>query len=138
MKVEVRVVFKFRQVRSRHAPYRCAGDREAGPKGSLPSTPLELSPLYGESLHMNFRGEWDYNLEWKPIEGFPPTRAGWIQAIHDALLRLHAGKDVGCPALVICSSRSIQTQKWDAGLHSADSVLDVKGSAVTPTRLAQM
>ena len=109
-----------------------------GRKDPYHSTPLELSPLYRESLHMNFRGEWDYNLEWKPIEGFPPTRAGWIQAIHDAHLRLHAGMDVGCPPLVMCSSRSIQTKKWTKGCISADSVLDVTRISLTPTRMAEM
>lgn len=89
-------------------------------------TRLAFSPLHGQSLHKNYRGVWDYRLDWKPNEGFLPITAGWVNAIHDGHVRLHAGIDVGCPALVMCSSRSIQTKSWDDGLLAADAVLNVE------------
>jgi alpha-beta hydrolase superfamily lysophospholipase len=90
------------------------------------ATPLKLSPLYGESLHKDYRGSWDYRLDWKPIKGFLPITAGWVHAIHDGHVRLREGIDVGCPALVMCSSRSIDGDTWDEGIHSADAVLNVE------------
>ena len=35
--------------------------------------------MYGESLHADHRGEWTYDLAWKPLAGFP-VRAGWLNA----------------------------------------------------------
>ena len=42
---------------------------------------------------------WDYDLEWKPIGGFPITY-GWINAIRRGHARLHKGLDVGVPSLL--------------------------------------
>jgi alpha-beta hydrolase superfamily lysophospholipase len=99
---------------------------EIGGRDPYRATPLTLSPLYGQSLHKDYRGVWDYRLDWKPIEGFLPITAGWVHAIHDGHVRLHAGIDVGCPALVMCSSRSIHTETWDDGLYGSDAVLNVE------------
>ena len=35
---------------------------------------------YGTTLHRDYAGDFDYNLDWKPIGGFPVT-FGWIHAI---------------------------------------------------------
>jgi alpha-beta hydrolase superfamily lysophospholipase len=48
---------------------------------------------YGTSLHRDYSGEFDYNLEWKPVGGFPVT-FGWINAIRRGQKRLHRGLDV--------------------------------------------
>lgn len=39
-----------------------------------------LSPAYAQSVHKDFYGSWDFNLDWKPIKGFP-TYFKWLVAI---------------------------------------------------------
>lgn len=86
--------------------------------------PGGLSRLYGESVNKNFHGEWDYSLDWKPIEGFP-ARAGWIRAIHNAHQRIHQGLDLQCPTLSMFSTASSQPKEFNEIAHRSDTVLNV-------------
>jgi len=83
-----------------------------------------LPDLYGRSLHKNFKGEWDYNLKWKPNNGFP-VRAGWLRAIHKAHRKLRSGLDIRCPILVMHSTKSSKLKSWDDQLFQTDAVLNV-------------
>ena len=67
--------------------------------------PRTVTPLYVEGMHRDFRGEWEFDLAWKPASSFP-VRAGWIAAVRRAHAALHAGIDVGAPVLVLRSARS--------------------------------
>lgn len=79
---------------------------------------------YGATLHRDYAGEFDYNLDWKPVGGFPVT-FGWINAIRRGQKRLHRGLDVGVPSLILRSDRSV-TEAGDPDLiHRGDAVLDV-------------
>ena len=62
---------------------------------------------YGTSLHRDYAGEFDYNLDWKPLGGFPVT-FGWINAIRRGQARLHRGLDVGVPNLILRSDHSVR------------------------------
>ena len=86
--------------------------------------PLGLNEVHGSSIHRDRYGEWDYNLEWKPLPGFP-VLAGWLRAIHLAQKRLHAGLDIPAPILVASSTLSYKRTKWNEIARGADSVLDV-------------
>ncbi|MGL6235415.1 MAG: alpha/beta hydrolase [Segniliparus sp.] len=79
---------------------------------------------YGESLHKDYRGEWDYSLERKPLLG-PPLRLGWLRAVTRAQREWHHGVDVGVPALVLHSDRSYLSGSDPEKLDSSDAVLDV-------------
>lgn len=81
-------------------------------------------PLYGHSLHVNFRGEWSYDLAWKPLGGFP-IRYGWLAAVRHGQRRLHAGLTVEVPVLVACSTRSLWAARWHEDAHRTDTVLNV-------------
>lgn len=81
--------------------------------------------LYGRSVHRDYYGEWDFDLEWKSLVG-RPVRAGWLAAVRRAQLRVHAGVDLGCPVLVLTSDRSVRPTAWTEDLRSADGVLDVE------------
>jgi alpha-beta hydrolase superfamily lysophospholipase len=81
-------------------------------------------PVYGHSLHVDYRGEWSYDLAWKPVGGFP-IRYGWVAAVYAAQQRLHAGLLIDVPVLVGCSTRSLRTLQWQELARSADTVLDV-------------
>ena len=87
--------------------------------------PLGLSPVYGQSLHTEQKGEWTYDLAWKPLAGFP-VRAGWLAAIRRAQQRLRLGFDIQVPVLLACSTTSFRGTRWKDAARSADAVLDVE------------
>ena len=79
---------------------------------------------YGLTLHREYHGEFDYNLAWKPLGGFPIT-VGWIHAIRRGQATLQRGLDVGVPNLVLRSDHSVaETAETDV-LQRGDAVLDV-------------
>jgi alpha-beta hydrolase superfamily lysophospholipase len=83
---------------------------------------------YGATLHKEYGGEFDYDLKWKPIGGFPVT-FGWLHAIRRAQVKLQRGLDVGVPNLILRSDRSVREvsdpEKIDE-IQRGDAVLDVK------------
>ncbi|CKM74154.1 NADPH-dependent mycothiol reductase MTR [Mycobacterium tuberculosis] len=79
---------------------------------------------YGCTLHRDYDGEFDYNLQWKPVGGFPVT-FGWIHASRRGHARLHRGIDVGVPNLILCSDHTVREKADPATLHRGDAVLDV-------------
>lgn len=87
--------------------------------------PRELSSAYGESLHTDANGEWTYDLERKPLEGFPVT-FGWLNAVRQGQQRIHRGIEVGVPVLVMRSDKSRFASAYDVAVDTADCVLDVK------------
>ncbi|MGH3631351.1 MAG: alpha/beta hydrolase, partial [Sciscionella sp.] len=87
--------------------------------------PRTVSGAYGEALHRDYHGEWDFNLSWKPINSFP-VRAGWLRAIRLGHLAVHRGIDVGMPVLTVASTRSSEQQHYDDEAACTDTVLDVE------------
>jgi alpha-beta hydrolase superfamily lysophospholipase len=90
--------------------------------------PADTEGGYGATLHKAYAGEFDYDLKWKPIGGFPVT-FGWLHAIRRAQIKLHRGLDVGVPNLILRSDRSVREvtdpEKVDE-IQRGDAVLDVK------------
>ncbi|MFR9620119.1 MAG: alpha/beta hydrolase [Rikenellaceae bacterium] len=81
--------------------------------------------LYGESLHRDYRGEWDFNLDWKPINSRPLTLA-WLRAIHRGNRAVQrAGRAIDIPILLMYSDKSVVAREWSEAITSADAVLDV-------------
>lgn len=81
-------------------------------------------PVYGHSLHVAYRGEWSYDLAWKPVGGFP-IRLGWLAAVRAGQRRLHAGLSIDVPVVVCCSTRSYRSPRWHELARRADAVLSV-------------
>lgn len=79
---------------------------------------------YGLTLHRDYHGEFDYNLKWKPVGGFPIT-AGWVHAVRRGQARLHRGLDVGVPNLVLRSDHSVGETVGTEEMQRGDAVLDV-------------
>lgn len=88
-------------------------------------SPEGLKRGYAESLHKDFKGEWDFSLEWKPIEGFG-LNLGWIHAIHSAHKKLQKGLNISCPVLVMHSDKSVTPGDYSPEMHTADAVLNVE------------
>jgi alpha-beta hydrolase superfamily lysophospholipase len=86
--------------------------------------PRGLNTVYGESLHADYRGEWRYDLTWKPLGGFP-VRIGWLAAIRRAHKQLRAGLAIPVPILVGSSGHSFRATRWTDAAMGADTVLDV-------------
>lgn len=79
---------------------------------------------YGTTLHRDYYGEFDYNLQWKPVGGFPIT-FGWLNAVRRGHARLHRGLDVGVPNLILRSDHTVPENADPEQLQRGDAVLDV-------------
>jgi alpha-beta hydrolase superfamily lysophospholipase len=96
-----------------------------------------LGSVYGTSLHRDHQGEWDFNVQWKPLTGFP-VRAGWLRAVRRGHAQVHRGLDVRVPVLVLHSTRSLlHGKRWTPEAMTADTVLDVAQIARWAPRLGQ-
>jgi len=84
-----------------------------------------LDSVYGSSLHTSSTGEWDFDLELKPLAGFSVT-VGWLNAVRRGQARLHRGLDVGVPSLVLRSDRTHYSRRYSTDSDRADTVLDVR------------
>jgi alpha-beta hydrolase superfamily lysophospholipase len=92
-----------------------------------PRTPMKLpsTDAYGVSLHHAHGGQWDYDLMWKPLAGFPVT-FGWMTAVRRGHSVLHRGLDIGVPSLVLRSHRTWFSRRHHENTDSSDAVLDVR------------
>lgn len=79
---------------------------------------------YGLTLHRDYHGEFEYNLQWKPLGGFPVT-FGWIHAVRRGQATLHRGLDVGVPNLILRSDHSVPETTNPDTMQRGDAVLDV-------------
>lgn len=70
-----------------------------------------IRPENVESLHRNWRGEWDFDLSLKPREGFP-IYFGWVHAMRRAQARLQASLSIDCPVLVMHSDAADIVLDW--------------------------
>jgi len=116
---------------------------QVGARRPYLAIPRNVSGLYGQSLHRDHRGEWDFNLDWKPLES-RPVYAGWLRAVRRGHRRVHRGVDVPAPVLVMTSGGSVYPTAWDETVDCHDIVLDVDqirkwahklGDHVTLTRI---
>ncbi|MEO7359211.1 MAG: alpha/beta hydrolase [Gemmatimonadaceae bacterium] len=83
-----------------------------------------LPPHYGESLHKSKRGEWEYDLRWKPIRGFP-TYFGWVRAIKQGHKQVQRGLSIEQPVLLLQSDTSGGGKEWSDDFFTRDIVLKV-------------
>ena len=100
--------------------------RGVGITRGLTVLPQELSPAYGDSIHESRHGEWKYNLELKPLGGFPVT-FGWIRAIRNGHALLQAGLDV---------APNVTEKKWTKGGRAVALDEASKSTQRTPNELA--
>ncbi len=87
--------------------------------------PRKVSGVYTQSLHRDHHGEFDFNLDWKPVESYP-VYVGWLRAVRRGHAELHRGLDVPAPCLVLSSATSAWPTTMGEAVHSNDVVLDVE------------
>lgn len=97
---------------------------QLGARQPLRPIPRKVDTSYGRALHSAHGGEFDYNLEWKPLESWP-IHAGWLRAIRRGHDRIHGGIDVPAPVLVLSSAVS-GSPVTPGAVDNSDLVLDVK------------
>lgn len=83
-----------------------------------------LPKEYVQSLHKSFKGEWDFNLDWKPVDPVKSTFS-FISAIHAAQKKLHSGISVNVPVMVMHSDKSAKPKGWTEDCKRMDIILDV-------------
>ncbi|SFP95338.1 alpha/beta hydrolase [Hymenobacter arizonensis] len=106
----------------RHLAMSLAAMGRFAPDVVIPGTRLTT---YGESLHRQHRGEWDYHLPWKPVEVFP-VNVGWLGAIAEGHRRIRRGLGLQIPVLVLHADRTVQARGWSEEYFQADGVLNVR------------
>ncbi|MEJ7628271.1 MAG: alpha/beta hydrolase [Nocardioidaceae bacterium] len=89
------------------------------------TVPRTLSGVYGESLHRDHHGEWDFDVAWKPLLSLP-VKAGWLRAIRAGHRSVHKGVAVPAPVLVLCSRGSLVPETYTEEAQGVDTVLDVR------------
>ncbi|OBY75709.1 alpha/beta hydrolase [Acinetobacter gyllenbergii] len=92
------------------------------PNGKFPSG---LNQWYTPSLHKDFYGEWDFNLDWKP-KTMPFVHLSFVTAIHEAQKEIHQGVTLNVPTLIMHSHQSNNPRKWGIDAQQSDVILDVK------------
>ncbi|MEI6865389.1 alpha/beta hydrolase [Flavicella sp.] len=83
-----------------------------------------LSAIYASSLHKDYNGEWDFNLDWKPIQGYP-IYFKWFVAIVDAQRSLRKS-DIQVPVLLLHSKKSFLLKKNSDEVKVSDTVLNIE------------
>ncbi|MBA8815348.1 alpha-beta hydrolase superfamily lysophospholipase [Microbacterium halimionae] len=74
---------------------------------------------------------------WRPERGFP-THPGWLNAVILGHAAIAEGVDVGCPALVMLSTRSTPPVRWAPAMTSSDSVLVVDDIARASLKIGRL
>ncbi|MCH7337044.1 alpha/beta hydrolase [Acinetobacter sp. NIPH 2699] len=92
------------------------------PKVKFPS---QLNRWYTASLHKDLKGEWDFNLDWKPTSA-PTVQLSFVHAIHTAQKEIHRGVKLNIPALIMHSHQTKNPKKWGIDATQSDVILDVK------------
>jgi alpha-beta hydrolase superfamily lysophospholipase len=93
-----------------------------------------LSPAYAQSIHKDFYGEWDYNLDWKPATF--PTYFGWLLAIQKGHRRL-INSNIKAAVLVMHSSASADVSIFSEEAMSKDIVLDISNIKRVGAKIGQ-
>ncbi|MFV0536667.1 MAG: alpha/beta hydrolase [Dysgonomonas sp.] len=94
-----------------------------GKKFPTVKIPGGFSKAYGKSIHKDYDGEWNYNLDWKPNVA-PHVNLGWIRAIYEAQKELKTELHITCPMLVMHSLHSITNSKDKSQIQTTDIILN--------------
>lgn len=86
--------------------------------------PRSVNPNYARTLHQQFGGEWDYDLNKKPINGFT-IYFKWAFAIIKAQKFLQQQSDIKTPILILHSKKSNTSKKLNTSSFTSDVVLNV-------------
>jgi len=82
--------------------------------------------VFGKTIHKDYQGEWDIDMDLKAIKKNAPIYLGWLNAINKAQKRLQEGLNINVPSLIISSDVSTSEQANPKYHHTTDTVLDIE------------
>lgn len=89
-------------------------------------TVSRLGDGYGRSVHISTGGEFDFDLDRKPLPGFP-VRAGWLASVIAAQRQVRRGLHITVPVLLCTSDASGHpTRPTTTQLAGSDVLLGVE------------
>jgi alpha-beta hydrolase superfamily lysophospholipase len=91
------------------------------PLDHLPTVDLGF---YTRSVSDRFDGEWDYDFDWRPRNGFE-VHPAWLSAVLSGHARVALGLDIDAPVLTLLSTKSTLLPRWSAEMLETDTALDV-------------
>ncbi|MDR6972665.1 alpha/beta hydrolase [Leifsonia shinshuensis] len=96
----------------------------------VPNAPMPNVDLgfYTRTVSRTMDGEWDYDLAWRPVRGFP-VHPAWLTAILAGHARVAAGLSIQAPVLTLLSARSTLLPFWSPDMLRSDVVLVVRDIA---------
>ncbi|TDL99278.1 MAG: alpha/beta hydrolase [Flavobacteriaceae bacterium] len=79
---------------------------------------------YNHSLHKDFKGEWDFEIE---VKSPPKAKVyyAWVWAIYSAQKELKKGLNIPQPLLVMHSDKSCSGAVWTDEIMTSDAVLNI-------------
>jgi alpha-beta hydrolase superfamily lysophospholipase len=95
------------------------------PKAAMPNVDLGF---YTRTVSRTLDGEWDYNLAWRPVRGFP-IHPAWLNAVLAGHARVAAGLRIDAPVLTLLSAHSTLLPHWTPDMLHSDVVLVVRDIA---------
>ncbi|MEV0651190.1 alpha/beta hydrolase [Phytomonospora sp. NPDC050363] len=110
--------------------------RTLGRFSPLSVVPLPSSGANVQSIYAGAHGEWDFNVEWKPLTGVP-VRMGWLRAVVRAQARLRRGLHIEVPVLAASAGTTYRRLGWTPEAMTGDAVLDADAIAKAAVRLGE-
>ncbi|QGU04885.1 alpha/beta fold hydrolase [Corynebacterium comes] len=81
---------------------------------------------YGMSIHRDHHGEWDFDVNFKPLRGHRKY-LGWLREVLRTQAKVQRGEiNVGVPVLTLCSARSRLGKPYSEESAGVDTVLDTE------------
>lgn len=92
--------------------------------------PLRVLPrvdhgFYTRTVSSAYEGEWEYDLAWRPPQGFRIT-TGFINAVFRAQAKVAKGLGLAMPVQVLLSARDYLLPRWSDDASRADVALNVE------------
>ncbi len=84
--------------------------------------------FYTRTVSSQFEGEWDYNLDWRPVNGFKLS-TGFISAVFAAQAKVAKGLGLQIPVMVMLSAKDYLLPRWDDSASRSDVALNVQAVA---------
>lgn len=98
------------------------------------AVPVEFEGFYGQSLHQDHQGEWDYTQTWKPVKGHPLYGA-WLRAINKGQQQLYQGLQIEQPILILRSDKTTTATAMTPSVFESDVVLNVEDMETYSSKL---
>ncbi|CAF0770962.1 unnamed protein product [Rotaria sordida] len=93
---------------------------------------------YGRSIHVSNKGEWNFDLNKKPIDKIRAHGATFYAARSAQEELMRKGSCIKCPVLFMCSNRSIKPDRtWRDEYEQTDLILNVTAMRRAASTIAQ-